>query len=149
MNNLEIEYCVGKSCKKDISQHLYECDDFFVPLLSSRVNLDEFAEKIFSSCTTFEAWHCNDLVGLVSCYFNNERFVFINHVSVCKSFQRKGIINTLLKDCIQQSKKRDFYFLRLEVHDHNKIAKKIYKNYGFQLVSRKKDLLLFELNMGI
>lgn len=128
---MEIFYKINNSTKKDIYEHLVICDTYFDNILSNRVNLDEFSEKVYTKAIRFEAWYTDKLIGLISAYFNNDVIGFINHVAVFTRFQRKGISRNLLQSCIDYGKKNNYKFIHLEVDIKNKKAIELYKSLNF------------------
>ena len=50
-----IEYKINQSSNLDILQHLNNCDDNFIPKLSSKVNLKDYSNKIFENAVRIEA----------------------------------------------------------------------------------------------
>lgn len=79
-----IEYCLNKASESEIAGHLKQCDADFVPPLSSRVEIKDYAQKIANKATRFEAWSDGTMVGLVAAYYNDHenRLVYITSVSV-------------------------------------------------------------------
>jgi hypothetical protein len=69
---------------QNVSKHLKRCDSTFIPTLSSRLDIDDYAKKIIENAQTFEAWTNDELIGLVATYCNSSDRVtaFITSVSV-------------------------------------------------------------------
>ena len=131
---MDISYKINNSTQKDIYDHLIICDTYFDNILSSRVNLNEFSEKIYTKAMRFEAWYTDKLIGLISAYFNSDVIGFINHVAVFNRFQRKGISRILLQSCINYGKKNNYKFIYLEVNVKNNKAIELYKSFNFVVV---------------
>ena len=55
----------------EIANFLRQCDQQFVPPLSSRVEIADYSSKIALSGERFEAWSGPSLVGLVAAYCND------------------------------------------------------------------------------
>lgn len=51
-----VNYRLGTADKRNISNHLWHCDNLFNPPLSSRVDIEKYAEKISDRSVNFEAW---------------------------------------------------------------------------------------------
>lgn len=117
----------------ELYQHLSKCDNNFEPSLSSRVDLNEFSEKIYKLSKNFEAWEGGILVGHLGCYFNDiiKRKGFINNVSILSSHYNKGIGTDLVKKCLDYGNVIKFNVIELEVYKENRIAIKLYEKFGF------------------
>jgi ribosomal protein S18 acetylase RimI-like enzyme len=130
---MKIKYTVNNSITADIFEHLLACDNEFIPPLSSRVDLSEFAEKIKGKAVSFEAWHFKKLIGFASAYFNNtiDRIAFINNVSVLPYYCGRGIATKLLNKIIVCALKKKYKEIHLEVFSKNKPALQLYAKNGF------------------
>lgn len=136
-----------KQAKEDhIYLHLCDCDDNFMPPLSRRVDLKDFAAKIADKTITFEAWDGNALIGLVSAYFNEyENLVgFINNVSVVRHYMKRNIGSSLIKMCVDYAKMNGFKNIRLEVLPSNTAAIHLYEKHGFERHSEKDKSLIMQ-----
>ena len=134
MSNVSVHYKVKTASEKDLGAHLYACNDNFNQPLSQRVNIEEYAQKIFKNAITFEAWLDGELVGLVSAYFNdsnNPSSGFITNVSVKIDFMGKGLATTLMNNCLDYAQKLNIKKISLEVSSDNNSAIRFYKKFGF------------------
>lgn len=143
MGYWKIEYTIDQASQYDILNHLLECDNEFIPPLHQKVNIAEYVEKIFSNATRFEAWFNNELKGLVAAYFNNtmEQKAFITNVSVSPNNYGKGIAKVLLNNCITYGEEKKVLELNLEVNELNNKAINLYKQFGFEIISKHNDLI--------
>lgn len=128
-----VEYLSNKAVEAQIVEHLSRCDADFVPSLSGRVAIDDYANKIASKATRFEAWSGGMLVGLVAAYCNNheKRIAYITSVSVLKAWTGKGIAAKLMKLCVEHAKASGMRQISLEVASDNTPAIKLYEKSGF------------------
>ena len=142
-----IDFREGTATGKEIQAHLEECDTDFVPNLSSKVNIEEYARKIKSLAKTFEAWSGETLIGLVAAYMNDARTrtCFITSVSVAKEFMGQGIAHALLDHCFTGSRQEGMNAIRLEVSVESHRAIRFYKNFGFSETARNGDTVSMEL----
>ena len=133
-----VSYHTQRANINDLSVHLKQCDSTFIPALSSRLDIDEYARKIIDNAQTIEAWMNNDLIGVVAVYCNshNQKTAFITNVSVKPGWQGKGIATRLLTDSILNVKKLGFAKIELEVDEKNKIAIALYSKHGFITVAK-------------
>lgn len=133
---IDIEYSIGKTSLSDIYLHLQEVNDSFAPTLSTVVDLEFFAKKIYDNAVRFEAWHNQKLVGVLSTYFNDNttKDGFINHISIENFYKNQGISKKLMTSCIKYGINNGFESIKLEVSKDNQVARKLYENFGFYML---------------
>ena len=131
--NAAIEYLSNKATGTEIAQHLSRCDADFMPPLSTRVSIMEYAQKIASKATRFEAWSGGTLIGLVAAYCNDQekRIAYITSVSILREWTGKGIAARLLCQCIEHARVSGMRRIGLEVESNNTSAIKLYEKNGF------------------
>jgi ribosomal protein S18 acetylase RimI-like enzyme len=135
-----ISYKIKEANETDIHHHLMKCSDSFVPALDTRINIKEYATKIFDKAITFEAWDLKDLIGLIAVYLNNDtKIAFITNVSVVGEYKGFGIAGELLKMCINHTEFNSFKEIRLEVNKDNFPAINFYKKHKFTQTETKDD----------
>lgn len=120
----------------DIAAHLSQCDAHFVPPLSGRTNIGDYARKIAGQAATFEAWSDGMLVGLVAAYCNDQgtRIAYVTNMSVMQEWMGRGIAERLLRECLAHAAAVRMRQVRLEVSKDNVPAIKLYKKLGFAAV---------------
>lgn len=97
--NMDIQYLHNFSTFNDIYKHLKEVSPFFLPPLEERVDIEEYANKLFKYAQREEAYYDGELVGLVAYYCTEgEKEAFISNVSVQQCFSHKGIATLLLNN---------------------------------------------------
>jgi GNAT superfamily N-acetyltransferase len=128
-----ILYAANRSAIRDITAHLLHCDAYFVPPLSSRVDIEAYAAKIASQSERFEAWAGPALAGLVAAYCNDpsRHAAFITSVSVLPERRGAGIATRLLRDCIEHARGAGFTLLGLRVGRSQTTAMRLYGKCGF------------------
>ena len=128
-----VEYRLNNASAEQIAEHLLRCNTDFLPLLSGRVNIKDYAQKIVSKATRFEAWSGGMLVGLVAAYCNDQekRIAYITSVSVMNERAGKGIAARLMKQCIEYVKASGMRQVSLEVAESNAPAIRLYEKIGF------------------
>jgi len=147
MLSSELSFRIKTATEKDILEHLTECNNTFIPILSERLNLSQYANKIFEKSITFEAWEKDNLIGLIAAYFNDyeNRKGFITNVSLIKSYLGRGIASVLLKNCVKYAKQNNFNIILLEVNIYNEPAIRLYKKFGFIEQNKTNELLSLKL----
>ncbi|MEO8119439.1 MAG: GNAT family N-acetyltransferase [Rhodoferax sp.] len=131
--SVAVEYLANRASETQIAEHLLCCNADFVPTLSERVEIRDYAQKIASNATRFEAWSNGTLVGLVAAYCNDHeaRIVHITSVSVLREWAGKGIAAKLMNQCNEYAKTAGMWRISLEVAAHNAPAIKLYEKCGF------------------
>jgi ribosomal protein S18 acetylase RimI-like enzyme len=144
---LKIDYKIKTATEAEICTHLIECSASFRPPLDVKVNIPEYATKIFNNSITFEAWNGNSLIGLVAAYFNDikKHSGYITNVSVVAKYKGQGIASSLLNNCIDYAIKNNFKEVDLEVSEESKNAIHMYKNFGFYRSKSKGEYSYMKL----
>lgn len=144
-----IEFGSNKATEAQIAEHLSHCDADFVPRLSSRVEMAEYARKIAEKAMLFEAWSGDKLVGLVAAYCNDreQRIAYITSVSVLREWTGKGIAASLMQQCIEHAKTSGMRQISLEVAGNNAPAIKLYEKSGFVAGKTNGPFVIMELNL--
>lgn len=142
-----IEYKTSSLDIAALLQHFEYCDSFYVPRLSERINLVDYAQKITVNACTFEAWEGEGLLGVVSAYLNRTPYGFITDVSVKPESKGKGIAKNLVRNCIDAAQNEyGLCGLKLEVYLENRQALNLYKTLGFIVHSKRDQVLEMILN---
>ncbi len=142
--NDEIIYAQNKSIASDVYIHLLECDNQFIPYLSSKVELKEYAKKIVDKAIRFEAWDKKVLIGLVAGYSNKqEGFLYLTNVSVDIKYQCRGIAKQLLLSSMIFAKECSFNLIELEVNKKNENAINLYKKLNFENLKENLESYFF------
>jgi ribosomal protein S18 acetylase RimI-like enzyme len=144
-----IDYKIKKASQKDLYLHLERCDHLFVPPLSHKVKLCDYAQKLYEKAETFEAWHEQELVGVIAAYFNDNKSKkgFITNVSVLENYKNKGIANQLVAMIKEFAQNNDFATIVLEVDSQNVNAIALYKKHQFELEYEKQGSLFMEFRI--
>lgn len=138
---------LNNATELELYNYFLKCNSLFQPILSTVVDLYDYAKKVYNNAVTFEAYEENNFVGLIAAYFNKEeKFVFITSVSVKEDYQNQGIAFKLLQQCVLKAEIEDFTEISLEVHKNNVKAISLYEKFGFETIE-KYDGLLFMKRM--
>ena len=139
-----------KATEGEILDHLRACNAQFVPALDSRVNIEEYAKKLFEKAITFEAWNGTILAGLVATYFTDTSngIAFVSDVSLLKEYQGQGIATILLNQCVDHARKNQFSEIRLEAGKNNTQAIALYTKLDFEEYGMQEDQLQLVLKLN-
>jgi ribosomal protein S18 acetylase RimI-like enzyme len=132
-------------------RHLRACDRAFMPPLSERLDIGDYAVKLAANATRFEAWLGDELTGLVAAYCNSadKGTAFITSVSVLVQQQGKGIAANLLEHCIVYVRNIGFIRMELEVDNRNETAMALYKRFGFVSTRTTDNLTKITMTMDL
>jgi 2-polyprenyl-3-methyl-5-hydroxy-6-metoxy-1,4-benzoquinol methylase/predicted GNAT family acetyltransferase len=130
-----------------ILAHLQRCDHQFVPALSSRVNLCEYAAKLATRAERFEVFEGDMLVALVAVYINADS-AFISNVSVEDQLGGQGVGSRLVRDAVTRAFSTGVRQVRLETDRRNRRALKMYSALGFSNERCEGDSLYLVLHAG-
>lgn len=144
-----IEFGSNKASEAQLAEHLSYCDAHFVPQLSDRVEINDYAKKIATRAMRFEAWSGDKLVGLVAAYCNDQeqRIAYITSVSVLRGWTGKGIAARLMKHCIEYAKTSGMWQVSLEVASANAPAIRLYEKIGFVVGRVNAPFVTMDLNL--
>lgn len=147
--NTPLEFLLNKASIAQIEEHLLHCDADFVPPLSGRVKIRDYAQKIARKAMRFEAWSDGTLVGLVAAYCNDQdkRIVYITSVSVLRAWTSKSIAARLMNQCVEYAKTSGMRQVSLEVAGNNIPAIRLYKKSGF--IADKADAPFVTMNLSL
>ena len=144
-----MRFSVDESSVDQIEAHLRACDSGFVPPLSRRVDLADYARKLHDQATRFEAWDSGSLIGLVATYLNDRRarLAHVTNVSVLPQWAKRGVATELLDRCAARAAELKFQQLSLEVSALNEVAVRLYERIGFVRVGTEFPELTMRLDL--
>lgn len=145
----DIRFSRDKTDVDDLARHLNACDRAFMPPLSERLDIGEYAVKLADQAVRFEAWSGNELTGLIAAYCNSpdKSKAFISSVSVLSQQQGRGIAADLLDRCIEHTRKLGFLRMELEVNSGNKAAMALYGRFGFVSTQMRDSLTIMTIDL--
>lgn len=113
--------------------HLRRTDADFMPVLSSRVELGDYAAKLRSLARSIELWSDKSLVGLVAIYCNAAPGgdAFITSVSLEAPWRGQGWADQLIEKACELAGVAGLASIRLELHCDNQPARRLYERHGF------------------
>ena len=134
----------------EIVAHLLHADTNFVPTLSSRIDIQSYAQKLHHRAVRFEAWLGQELVGLVAIYCNQiyGNKTFLTNVSVWSELQGQGIAGRLMQQCITHVRGLGFGQVELEVNQRSLPAIALYEKFGFKTLHSNGFTLTMSMTLG-
>ncbi len=149
MRGDSISYRLDTATAETIAAHLTRCDPSFVPPLSSRVDLPEYALKICTHAVRFEAWSTDVLAGLLAAYCNDRerRHGYITNVSVLDEWRGAGIATHLLQQCVRYGRHQGLLRLDLDVTSDHRRAVGLYERCGFSVDGTRGPVVKMKLDL--
>jgi ribosomal protein S18 acetylase RimI-like enzyme len=140
---------VNTASVSDIQEHFTKSDKLFIPSLSSRLDISEYAMKIYKCAERFEVWDAETLVGLVAVYCNDvgRHTAFITSVSLLNEWSGRGIASVVIGRCIEHIRTLGLSVIKLEVSPLNQQALKLYRRFGFIEIVKTPDLTTMQLSL--
>lgn len=151
MNTTIIQENTNTEQKSSISENmLYEFlkkgDKDFPEPLSDRVDLKEYAKKMYENAVIIAEVYDNQVVGLFAGYINDEKkkSAYISFVNVLKEYRRKGMAKKLLQEFIDVARKKGFCEIHLHTSFENQGAIKLYESNGFKKTTLVEDRIEYK-----
>lgn len=138
--------------EEEIRCFFIETEKDFLPPLSQRVNIREYAKKIYNNAHIILAEENDNkkIIGLAAFYENDNvnKIAFLSSINVKKEYSNKGIAKSLISKMIKIVKNNQFNSIQLDVFSKNVIAINLYEKYGFNTVSEKNKYLKMQYNLS-
>ena len=150
MNSKDYEFRINTASTRQILSHLRDVDDCFVPSLSSKGDIADYAEKISTNAETVEAWQGDLLVGLVAVHLSDTDFTTaqITNVSVAQPLCGTGIADKMMYECFDLAENRGYQEIVLEVNRDNQRAISFYIKNGFNESQRTSESVSLVYNLA-
>ncbi len=141
---------LNKSGAAEIATHLARVDDSFEPSLSSRIDIQAYAQRLRDHAVRFETWRGEELIGLVAIYCNrpDKGKAFVTNVSVLPQCQGCGIAKLLMRRSIKYVRALGFRRLELEVDQRNLPAVWLYQKLGLITLRSNGSTLIMGMALG-
>ena len=129
--------------KDEIADIVKKVDESFSPPLSSKVNLDDYARKLYEHAHLIAAIVDHTLAGFCAFYDNDviNKKAFLTFIYTDTVYQKMGIGTGLINEMISILKQKQIIELNLEVFISNKIAISLYRKFNFETTRTTEDLL--------
>lgn len=145
---MTINYNINTATADDLIIHLTACDSNFIPALSEKVDIEDYAQKLSKHAVNFEAWDGGVLAGLIAAYFNDTEngLGYITNVSTVGGYSGRGIASNLLERCIAYGREQQFESIGLEVNKQSLAAVNLYQKFGFVTTGESDNMLKMNLS---
>lgn len=118
---------------ESIREFFYRTDKEFDVPLSQKVNIDEYASKLYTYAEFFVCYDDDKIIGMICCYMNRPPKAYISHVCVDSGHQGKGIFKELFALVKKECSIKSIEMISLEVGKLNIKAQKAYKKESFSI----------------
>lgn len=116
---------------------LVKGDGDFPEPLSNRVDLRDYAKKLYNNAVIIAELRDNQIAGIFAGYINDEikKEAYVTFVNVLNKYRRNGIAKKILLEFIEVVRKRGFREIHLHTSMENYGAIKLYETNGFKRVA--------------
>jgi ribosomal protein S18 acetylase RimI-like enzyme len=136
--DLEVDF---KASYDEIIEYFKSLDTNFLNRLSTEVNLEDYLKKIHTKSDQIILRRNNRIVAAMFFYSSVEG-VYVTHVSVSKSFERRGCGKKMFELLKDREKHQP---ISLEVDLANQNAINFYETIGFRVKNTSESKLVMEL----
>lgn len=141
------KFCLNCSDINNLAEHLLVCSEYFIPPLSSEIDIVSYSKKIKKNGIIFEYWKEEELASLIACYFNiyETKIGFITNVSTLPKYYNNSLAKKLMNKVLKYALEKGFQRIKLEVNKENIKANTIYSNFCFKIESECNNKYLMNL----
>lgn len=140
-NKLIFQWSNKVNVSERLKQFLFEMDEYFIPNLSDRVCINNYAEKLSEKAETLFVLF--DGVVIASCsVYCNANFAYISSFAVKKQFSGMHIGSLMMQTILNKCTELGFHEVRLEVFIANESAIQFYNHHGFQQFEKSSESMI-------
>lgn len=136
-----MKYIVKKPKEEEVSiihDFLLQTDHLSIPPLSHRLDLLEFANKLWANATLFEYWNEDKLVALNVVYVNKFPIdSFATSLAVLEEYEGGGLGAKLILKAIKYCKEYGSEGYRLQMRTSNTTMLQFYMQRGFEIIEEQ------------
>ncbi len=128
---VQIRKLDGELKRVELLLDLLDAD--YVPPLSSFLEVEDYAQKIFESAVVFVVESEGADVGLIAIYANDlkTKCAYVSTIGVCREARGNGLGEMLLEKACTHALAMGMNRIRLEVAVDNLEAIRVYRKFGF------------------
>lgn len=143
-----LEFCKEKD-KYNILNYIEKENNSFPISMSSRVNLEEFVNKIFKFGKVYVLKKNDIIVGLIAFYANDyiNRRAYLTYICVNKENRDKKFGLKLMNKMYDECKACGMKKIRLSTNINNVIAQKFYEKIGYKKTKQVDEILEYEIDI--
>lgn len=127
----------GEGNKDQIGSFMKDMDKYFIPPLATRINLDEYIDKIFNNATKFTYFEGDRLIAIGINYVNKAPDeTFGTYLVVDPEFESYGLGLDIALKALKYAEKFGTASFRVKIRNSNKMLNKFYLKQGFKIVNQ-------------
>lgn len=119
---------------KSAIDFIFLMDEYFIPPIATKVNLNEYMDKVFSLGYILTYEFEDDIIGL-SCFYANDKvkfFGYLSYFAVNKKHHGLGIGRTLIQETHQIMRQQSMVSSTVETNSSNDSAIGFYMKFGYK-----------------
>jgi len=124
-----------------IERILTTFDSEFIPPISLRVDLHQYAVKLAKSAVWFLAYENTYIIGHCAVYMNQKNFAYISSLAIKSEMQGNGIGSALWDSLEEEAIKRGIHYITLKASKENKNSIRFYEHHSCKIVSENEGWL--------
>jgi len=122
--------------REDIISFMEGVDNDFIPPIASRVNYENYVDKLYQQAVMFIACRNNVIMGLAACYCNDMvRYIAdLSYIDVHKEARGMGIGRSIMLNCMAHARKKHMQIMRTKTAEQNNRVIDFYLGLGFKVI---------------
>lgn len=129
---MNLSYSIERPSLHELLQFLYESSKEFDTPLEQKLDIPQYAQKLYENSSFIICRDNVHIVGMICCYTNRPPIGYISNVCVLSTHQGIGIFKQCFNLLIDYCKSSGIDEIHLEVNNQNHNAYNIYRHIGFQ-----------------
>lgn len=114
-------------------QYILEHDNDFIPPISSKVVIKDYAEKLIRHGNVILCSLGDKIIGIAAFYCNSDDFAFLSYLSVDKQYRNQGVANELVRRMIKHCETTPVSGIKTSTWKNNK-AIEFYLSNSFKIL---------------
>ncbi len=135
------------------------CDDADIPRFAEIYNMPEISrflsisDNYFNYVTNtenvyfYKVYNCDELIGTI--HLENQGAILFMDILIFPKFQRKGFGAEIIRDIQNNIFGLNFEKIEISIDKSNLASLKLFKNAGFEFVSKENELLNYIYNSNV
>lgn len=134
----------NEKCLEQLKNLLYKMEQFFVPSLSSKVNINDYSMKLINNADNFLLLNKQNEIGLLSMYTNNylKNEAYISSIVLMPKHHGKSLSQYLIEFGCEYAFSVGMKTIKLEVSKANGRALAFYIKNKFTIIKEENNSLV-------
>lgn len=124
-----------------IHTYLLRRNKDFTPSLSDKLDIYDFASKMYKHANIYTVHENDKVIGLAGCYANDFTTLqaYITNFSIHPNYYGSGLAEELIDYCQEDLVQKGFRSIKLEVNNKNSRAINFYEKMGFSRIQENLE----------